>query len=298
MESKINYTIVGLFVTILLSSLIFFAYWLGKHGGDNKYDYYTVYISESVAGLSTDASVKYRGVNVGTVDHIRLNPKNSEQVELLLKIEQNTPVKEDTTAALKSFGLTGLSYIELAGGSQKSPLLKASTGNIAIIPSRLSTFARIDESMSQLTGKSSQALERFNQLLSEENLKNFSETLSETNLLVKDLRKQLTGINHFIAGGIEMEQQVITAFDMVKSASVSMKSMAEHLQINSTDLSRNMSHGVQQSLDTFNQLISELDIFVRYMLTTTQHFEANPSDLLFKKTQPKLGPGEGGRNEQ
>jgi phospholipid/cholesterol/gamma-HCH transport system substrate-binding protein len=37
MESKINYTIVGLFVVLLTAGLITFAYWLGKHGGKQEY---------------------------------------------------------------------------------------------------------------------------------------------------------------------------------------------------------------------------------------------------------------------
>jgi phospholipid/cholesterol/gamma-HCH transport system substrate-binding protein len=62
MESKINYTLVGGFVVLLLAGLIGFAYWLGKYGGQQEYSYYHVYMSESVAGLSNDSSVKYRGV--------------------------------------------------------------------------------------------------------------------------------------------------------------------------------------------------------------------------------------------
>ena len=66
MESRIHYTIVGLFVVLLLAGLTAFAFWLGKYGGKQEYGHYHVYISESVSGLSADASVKYRGIEVGT----------------------------------------------------------------------------------------------------------------------------------------------------------------------------------------------------------------------------------------
>ncbi len=66
MESKLNYTLVGIFVALLLTSLTLFVYWLGKHDGNQQYDYYHVYMTESVSGLSTDASVKYLGVDVGS----------------------------------------------------------------------------------------------------------------------------------------------------------------------------------------------------------------------------------------
>ena len=70
MESKINYTLVGLFVVLLLAGLTAFAFWLGKYGGEEEYDQYYTYFSESVAGLSTDTSVKYNGVDIGSVEHI------------------------------------------------------------------------------------------------------------------------------------------------------------------------------------------------------------------------------------
>jgi phospholipid/cholesterol/gamma-HCH transport system substrate-binding protein len=76
MEGRINYTIVGLFVILLLAGLIAFTYWLCKYGGKQEYDLYYVYMSESVSGLSPDVSVKYMGVDVGTVEHIGINPRD------------------------------------------------------------------------------------------------------------------------------------------------------------------------------------------------------------------------------
>jgi phospholipid/cholesterol/gamma-HCH transport system substrate-binding protein len=295
MESKINYTLVGLFVVLLLAGLISFAYWLGKYGGQQEYNYYHVYMSESVAGLSNDSSVKYRGVNVGSVVHIGLNPKNSEQVELLLKIELNTPIKTDTTATLKSFGLTGLTYVELEGiGGPDTPLLTSSADQIPSIPARPSTFARIDESMGILTTKVALALDKFSQLLSEQNLDNISSTLSEIKILAKDMREQKESFQSLVDNGVIMEKRVTEAFKKIEIASVSVTKMADSLEKNSTTISRNMSQDLQQSMESFNQLLSELDILARYLQRTTQSFEANPSDLLFKRSQPKPGPGEEG----
>ncbi len=295
MESKINYTLVGLFVVLLLAGLISFAYWLGKYGGQQEYNYYHVYMSESVAGLSNDSSVKYRGVDVGTVVHIGLNPKNSEQVELLLKIELNTPIKTDTTATLKSFGLTGLTYVELEGvGGPDTPLLTSSADQIPSIPARPSTFARIDESMGILTTKIALALDKFSQLLSEQNLDNVSSTLSEIKILAKDMREQKESFQSLVDNGVIMEKRVTEAFKKIEIASVSVTKMADSLEKNSTTISRNMSQDLQQSMESFNQLLSELDILARYLQRTTQSFEASPSDLLFKRSQPKPGPGEEG----
>mgnify|MGYP003857139337 CR=1 FL=1 len=298
MESKVNYTLVGLFVLLLMASLIGFIYWLGKYGGEQEYRYYHVYMTESVAGLSNDSSVKYRGVSVGTVDHIGLNPTNSEQVELLLKIQFNTPIKVDTTASLKSFGLTGLTYVELEGvGGPDTALLTASAGKIPSIPARPSTFARIDESMSILASKVGLALDKFSLLLSEENIDNVSATLTEIKILAREMREQKESFQSLVDNGVIMEKRITEAFEKIEMASVSVTKMAGSLEKNSADVTQNMGQGFQQSLQAFNQLLYELDLLARYLQKTTQEFESSPSDLIFKSSKPKPGPGEEGYNE-
>ncbi len=298
MESKINYTLVGLFVVFLTTGLITFAYWLGKHGGKQEYDVYLVYMSESVAGLSTDASVKYRGVNVGTVEQLGISPHNSEEVELRLKIEHGTPIKTNTTAQLKSFGITGLSFIELSGGSKDAPLLKQSTDSIPIIPAIPSTFTQLYASLEQLIQQSTSALGKFDKILSAENLENISAILRETKLLVKDIRGQMEGLQNFVESGVVMEKQVSRAFEKVANASDSVKKMADSLEQNYADVGKNMQQDVHQSLELLNQLLYDLDILAGDLQHATQAIQASPSDLLFKRSHPKPGPGEKEYNDK
>jgi len=299
MESKINYTLVGIFVVLLLAGVVSFAFWLGKYGGKEEYSYYHVHMSESVAGLSTDSSVKYRGVSVGTVENIALNPDQSEQVQLLLKIKHNTPIRVDTRATLKSFGLTGLTYVELAGeGGDEIPLLTSPTGEVPDILASPSTFARIDESMGTLTTKVALALDKFSLLLSDQNLDNVSVTLSEIKVLAKSMRQQKESFQTLVDNGVIMEKRITAAFEKIETASVSVTKMANSLEKNSTDVTSNMSQDLLKSLQTFDQLLSELDILARNLQTTTQGFDASPSDLIFKSSQPKPGPGEEGYDEK
>jgi phospholipid/cholesterol/gamma-HCH transport system substrate-binding protein len=298
MEGRINYTIVGLFVVLLFAGLIAFAFWLGKYGGKQEYDYYNVYMSESVSGLSPDVSVKYRGVDVGTVEHIGINPKNSEEVELLLKIKQGTQIKVDTTATLESFGITGLAFIELKGSSKDALLLKTTKDTIPVIPASPSTFAQIDKSLSLLAAKSAMALDKFDRLLSEKNLQNIEDILSETKMLAKDIRGHLQGFRDLVDNGVVMEKSIARGFEKVETAFVSVKKMADSLKENYADIGRNMSLDVRQSLESFNQLLYELDILAGDLQRTTRAIESSPGDLIFKRSQPRPGPGEEGYNEK
>ncbi len=292
MESRINYTVVGLFVVLLASGLIYFFYWLGKYGSEQEYIYYKVYMSESVAGLSPDASVKYRGVNVGTVSKIGLRKDNPEQVELLLKIQQGVPIKQDTTATLKLFGLTGLAYIELSGGSRDAPLLVGKDDQIPVIPSKPSIFARIDESVTDITGKAVLAMDKFTRLLNDNNLKNFEETLAETNLMIKEIRQQIPEIKKLVNHGVQMELKVTSAFEKVAKASDSVKKMSDKLNTNYGELGDELGQELSQSLIAFNQLMHQLTFLATDLQRSVEAFEHSPGDFLYKRSQIKPGPGE------
>jgi len=298
MEGRINYTIVGFFVVLLLAGLIAFTYWLCKYGGKQAYDLYYVYMSESISGLSPDVSVKYMGVDVGTVEHIGINPKNSEEVELLLKIKHGTQVKVDTTATLEFFGMTGLAFVELKGGDKDAPLLRKTEDEIPVIPASPSTYARINESLTILAAKSAMALDKFDRLLSEKNLQNIEGLLSETKMLAKDIRGQLQGFQDLVDNGVVMEKRVTVAFEKVEAASISVEKMAGCLEENYADIGRNISQDARQSFESFNQLLYELGILVGDMQRTTLSIEASPGDLIFKRSQPRPGPGEEGYSEK
>jgi len=122
METKVNTALVGAFVLALGAALVAGVLWLAAGGGfQEKPTLYLALVGESVSGLNVNAPVKYRGVDVGRVRAIRLDPENPEQVRLLFAIDRGTPIKEDTEAVLKTQGLTGIAYVELDGGTLALP---------------------------------------------------------------------------------------------------------------------------------------------------------------------------------
>ena len=299
MESKVNYTIVGLFVVLLTSGLLGFAYWLAKHGNQEDYVTYKVYMSESVAGLTNDAAVKYRGVDVGTVTRMELAPDNPEHVVLTLHIKQGTPVTTDTRASIRFYGVTGLGYIELQGSSKEAPALKAKDGKIPVIQSMPSTFARLDEGLSELADKSTHALDRIGLLLNDSNLQNFAELLNESRLLVSELRKQSVHLGAFIDTGIAAEQKISAAFDEVGASAEGVRLSADSVQKMSDELRRTyvaLGQDLQKRMSgvfiRLNQLLENFDVLSRQLQRSVSEFNAAPADLLFKRSTPRPGPGE------
>ena len=294
MESKVNYTLVGLFVLLLFAGLVGFVYWLEDSGGKQKYRHYHVYMAESVAGLSTDSAVRYRGVEVGTVERIGINADNPEEVELLLKIRQGTPIKEDTTASLKFFGITGLVYIELSGSSRDAKPLQAESGTIPVIPATPSTYSQIDESLRGLAGKTSRVLSRLDVLLSEKNLQNIEAMLAEITMLSRNINAQMAGFQLLLENGVIAEKRMSDAFEKLAAASESVDRLAGSLQENYADPGYDINQDVEQSLASFNQLLVQLNNLTMQLQATVQSIENSPGDLLFKRSEIKPGPGEQG----
>jgi phospholipid/cholesterol/gamma-HCH transport system substrate-binding protein len=85
MLKKKNYFMVGFFVLIGITAGIVIIVWLGASQYLQKGKTYATYFDESVQGLQIDSSVKYRGVDIGIVDKIRVAP-DYRLIEIIMKI--------------------------------------------------------------------------------------------------------------------------------------------------------------------------------------------------------------------
>lgn len=331
MESRLNYTIVGLFVAVLLAGSLIFMYWLSKSSGHQQYNYYHVYMTESVSGLSTDASVKYIGVDVGKVTQVDINPLNSVQVALLLQIREGIPIKIDTKASLRFYGVTGLAFIELTGGGKESPLLLPNhKGDIPVIMESASTFSNIEKTLNELAANSATVLHKIEQLLSVDNLNNVNFILQQTKTLLSDFQQYQPDITNLIENGLVAEKSIDDAFKKISQAAQSVvmmtddlagssqilqtnfnktlaeidgaaksvKSMTDSFQHNYADAGQDITEQVSISLSSFQKLLTQMDILVIDLQRTTRKIETSPSDLLLKSNKTKLGPGEELQNEK
>ena len=292
MESRVNYIIVGIFVLLFTIGMLVFVFWLGKYGGADEYVYYKAYMTESVSGLSREASVKYRGVEVGIVEKVEIDPDNSEQVALLLKVKKNTPIKEDMSVTMKFYGLTGLAFIEIGGGSKHSPLLVKKGDDIPVIKAAPSVFARLDESLSTLAGKLTKTLNSMDVLLSEKNLDNVSVALAN----VKDFTSQIKNFQGEIQGlmkkSVHMEDKIIQASEKVAEASDGVKEVAEALEKGFNRGDYDLKEISSKSLNKFDDLLGSLKVLTGEIEEAVVSIKNSPGDLLFKQTEQKLGPGE------
>jgi len=148
METDKRYFIEGLFIIGLLVGMALFFVWLANSGKRDDV-LYRIHFAESVSGLSLGDSVKFHGVDVGTVRKMELDRDDPRRVEVDIKLRKEAPVKTDTRASLVLKGITGVVYVELDGGSPTAPSLASATpeGQIPEIAYQKSNIATLEEQL-------------------------------------------------------------------------------------------------------------------------------------------------------
>ncbi len=317
MESKVNYTLVGIFVLTLSAALIAFAFWLVKYNQNGQnYHRFKVYMTESVSGLAPEATVKFHGVDVGIVESIGINPKNSEEVELTLKIKKETPIKVDSSAVLKFYGVTGLAFIEIVGGTKNAPLLSTSPRSIATIKSSHS-----DDSLSNIASKLSVTLDRADRLFSDQNVENVTQSLEHLRSLTRQIDDYQSEIKILLQRSIAFENNATDSFvamnnaaDNVKNTSANFNTLVEtkmSTTLESLETTSRESHElirkIEASVDRgdydlrsisspaiteMGELLEQTRTLTNEMETTLRALRESPSDILFKQSKPNPGPGE------
>jgi phospholipid/cholesterol/gamma-HCH transport system substrate-binding protein len=145
MSGKTSKFLIGLFVmggTIIGAGIIV---WIGASKYFQKGATYVTFFDESVQGLQLDSSVKYRGVDVGRVERIRVAP-DYKLVEVVMKVELEGDLQQNTVAQLKTAGITGIVFIELdrkkPGDPDFAPKIDFAA-EYPIIPSRPSELRQL-----------------------------------------------------------------------------------------------------------------------------------------------------------
>jgi phospholipid/cholesterol/gamma-HCH transport system substrate-binding protein len=154
METDKHYFLEGLFIIGLSLAAALFFVWLANAGRRDDV-IYRIHFAESVSGLSLGDPVKFRGVDVGMVKAMIIDPDDPRQVRVEVRLRKEAPVKTDTKATLKLKGITGVVFIELNGGNPSAQSLVAATpqGRIPEIPSERSSLTAFMDQLPKVVEK-------------------------------------------------------------------------------------------------------------------------------------------------
>lgn len=199
METRASYILVGSFVLAMLAGLFAFTIWVAKIQLEETRDTYFILFTGSVTGLQAGSPVRYRGIPVGTVTDVRLDPDNVTRVRATIEVQEGTPIKTDSIASLEVQGLTGGSYVQISGGTAMSEPLRAGDSGIPVIPSRPSSLAEVVDAAPQLLARSLEIADRLTSLLDAKNRAAISETLANARTLTAELAGAAGGLDRTMA---------------------------------------------------------------------------------------------------
>jgi phospholipid/cholesterol/gamma-HCH transport system substrate-binding protein len=187
MAKQTSNLIIGLFVILGVILGVVAIIWVGATSYFQKGATYISYFDESVQGLQVDSAVKFRGVDVGMVQAIRVAPDN-RLIGVVMKINMRDNLQKNAVAQLKAAGITGIMFVELdlkkPGEPDLSPKIDFPS-EYPIIPSRPSEIQRLVAGVNEI-------VQKFNQV----NAKGISDQLIATTKAMEDLikGKQMTSI--------------------------------------------------------------------------------------------------------
>lgn len=279
MESKANYSLVGLIVILLTIALVTTCLWLSVGLNKKTYRTYAVYLSEAAAGLSDESPVKFNGVQVGYVKKIALDQTDPRKVQLLLAIEEGTPVTVTTTATLISQGITGTTYVGLKADSDNlTPLEKKPEEPYPVIPATPSLFNQLDAALKDVSQNINAVSVDIRRMFDKQNAQYVRQTLKHIDAITRSIAAN----ESHISGILEKTDALSTK---LAKASTNLPQLID-------DGDAALRAFKQEVIPEAITLLHRLNRIAQNIEGVSQAMKQNPSVLIRGTQSPKPGPGE------
>ncbi len=302
MEREANYAAVGAFVLLIALAAAVFVYWYSDTRDHRDYNRFEIYFTGSVSGLDRGAAVRYLGVGVGRVQNMRIDPRDSSRVEVVVDIDSTTPISQHTVAELQLQGVTGLLYIDLMDDRENklaapAPVESLKYPVIRSAPSRFDVFL---SSLPDLVAGANEVVVRANRLFDDTNLKAVAGALANLDSAARGLPRTQHDVQALITELREATAQLTasakTAHEVidtvrpdVEEATQRLHRVADHLAAASDQLDQMLSENRQDIRAFARDGLPEIERFVREGRAAAEDIRAlsnslreNPAQLLYQ----------------
>jgi phospholipid/cholesterol/gamma-HCH transport system substrate-binding protein len=331
METRAHYAAVGAFVLAMIFLAFAAVLWLARGALTTEFAHYDMYFHGPVTGLRAGAEVDYNGVPVGKVADINIvnynknydsdkisqcqeaaqpsgNDEEDNAAATLIKVQADlrpgTPIKVDAKASVETNILSGVSYIEIAGGKQRKQQLQPALGDDGrpIICSHRSPLASVAARAPQLLEKLNEVADRVNALLGDknqkaisaslDNLESFSQGLADrkkdiaqlvqnANTAVRDANKLLDDVDRSYDGPDGLGHRASSALTDFDTLAKNLNQTNGQLQAALQDVRPGLRNFSQQTLGNIDSLVAEARELVTGLNRVSDQLERDPSRILF-----------------
>lgn len=283
METRANYATIGLFTLGVIVACFVFIYWLARYDESGIRKPLRILIPGSVTGLAPGSQVLFNGIKIGEVNTLRINPDDPNEVEAMVSVDPNQPIKKDTKASLGIQGLTGIAYVELKGGTGTLPNLLDQQG-IPTLTAQGSGLQDLIASAQELVTKVNTAVDRVNGFIdtaepglttSVKNIQTFTDALASNSEGVKefmtnvgDLSKRIGSLSETLTGMVGKADKIISAIDPSKVADTlaNIATVTDKLSASSGAFPeiignvKQVSEQLEKALDGAQQIIAAVQV--------------------------------------
>jgi phospholipid/cholesterol/gamma-HCH transport system substrate-binding protein len=290
-ENRAHALAAGLFTLVLAAALVAAGLWFRRD--DIRFSQYLVTTSSSVTGLKVEAPVRYRGVDVGRVETISLEPGGLGRVRIRVGVNEDTPITRGTYAQLGYQGVTGLAFIALDDDGSSSERLKPDGGEpprIELRPSIFDSGMDLVASVKELTVRLSEVLNEENRKLLTRTLSGFSEASRQTAALAEKLQAGTGDVPALVGDARTALADIGKLARKLEERSVAFDRMADSLG----EVGVAASSFSDETLPRINTLVDQLQREARSLDRVLNALGENPQSFVFGPQRGRPGPGESG----
>ncbi len=324
MENKSHALAAGVFVLGLAALFVSMVLWLTRDATD-RHEFELV-TSDAVSGLQPQAGVRYKGVLVGRVEEIELDPAVKGQIRIQIAVDKNTPITKSTFASLAYQGITGLSFIQLDDTGESAQILEPGHDNLARIPMRDGLVSQLTERGGNLLEKVDLITQNVNSLLQAENQKIFVESIRNLGHAAENISHLARNANNVMGQQTKGEQinlprvlaQTESTLKSIQTSTERMGESLEAVRTTATEFKR-LSGRMGEPGGTLDQLEQSSEVIqftaqsihsnlmpainrsadssvyaVRQWGRVADDLSNTPEVLFWGKDAPSAGPGEAG----
>jgi len=289
MENRSHALIAGFFVLILGFCVALTGWWFSGRSEETR-DYLIV-TKGTITGLNPQAQVRFRGIRAGKVEDISLDPLDPRNILILIRIDDDIPITRGTTAQLNSQGVTGLAYVMLDDdGSQPEPLV-GSEGKPPRIELKGSPMDSLLESAKRIAS-----------VFDEKGVQNIKRTLgnvADASEGLKEMPAILASVKQILnEDTVRRIQSLVSHLEKTAGEAAPLTAEARELVVSLKHLSKRFEQigndAGSNTLPRLNKLLGELEQNSRQLNKVLEEIEESPQSVIFGRTAPVPGPGEGG----
>lgn len=301
MENKSHAFLAGLFTILFGLAVVAALYWFG--GKEELTRDYLVVTRQNVTGLNPQAQVRYRGIRVGKVSDIALDPDDVRNILVTIQVSRDVPVTRGTIAKLGYQGITGMAHILLEDTGKDPAPLAAENGEPARIGMVPSLIDELGESGAATLTQAREFLANATKLLDDKNRQKFAATLANLETTSSQLQPTLENLN-----GTLVQVKTLLNDDNLRKFSATfgeaapllvetralVGKLAEVTDKLDAAIGDSSAGGAAALMPRLGEMASDISATSRQLNRVLKLIEDSPQSLVFGAPAPPPGPGEPG----